>query len=56
MLSSMSLNGVWKVRGFDGRHGRPEHFFCDDADERTFISARHPVRGPLAGGQASTSS
>jgi len=42
MLSSLSLNGVWKVRGFDGQHGRCEHYIGDDADERTFIDAHVP--------------
>ena len=42
MLSSLSLNGVWKLRGFDGQHGRPESYLGPDADERIFIDARVP--------------
>lgn len=42
MLSSCSLDGVWKVRGFDGQHGWPHHYCADEADERTFIDARVP--------------
>lgn len=43
MLSSLSLNGTWKVRGFDGQHGRPDQYGCsEDADERIFIDAQVP--------------
>jgi beta-mannosidase len=42
MLSSLDLNGTWKIRGFDGQHGRPEQYVGDDADERTFIDAHVP--------------
>ena len=42
MLSTLSLNGAWKLRGFDGQHGRPESYLGPDADERIFIEARVP--------------
>lgn len=42
MQQSLSLNGNWKLRGFDGQHGQPEHFCATDADERTFINAKVP--------------
>lgn len=42
MLSSLSLNGTWKVRGFDGQHGQPRQYFGVEADEHIFIDAAVP--------------
>jgi len=41
-LFRLDLNGIWKVKGFDGQHGGPETFCREDADERTFIEAAVP--------------
>ncbi len=38
----LSLDGVWKIRGFDYQQGEPEDFVAEDSDERTFIEARVP--------------
>lgn len=42
MLSTLDLNGTWKVRWFDGQHGQPETYLGENADERTFIPAEVP--------------
>lgn len=42
MKSSLSLNGTWKIRGFDGQHGQPESYCAENVDERTFIPASVP--------------
>lgn len=42
MLSSMTLDGMWKLRGFDGQHGSPESYLSEGVDERTFIDAQVP--------------
>ncbi len=42
MTNQLSLDGAWKIRGFDGQHGRPEDFCTESCDERTFIHASVP--------------
>ncbi len=42
MLSTLDLNGVWKIRGFDGQHGSPDAYFAPEADERVFFDATVP--------------
>ncbi|MDO8588719.1 MAG: hypothetical protein Q7T82_16950 [Armatimonadota bacterium] len=42
MLQTFSLNGGWKIRGFDGAHGHPEAFFGESCDETGFIDAQVP--------------
>jgi len=42
MSSQMSLDGLWKIRPFDGQHGQPEQFVGPDADETLFIDAQVP--------------
>lgn len=41
-MKTLSLNGTWKIRGFDGQHGRPEQYTGITADERIFIPAQVP--------------
>ena len=41
-MASLSLDGIWKLRGFDGEHGQPETFCVENAEERTFIEAQVP--------------
>lgn len=41
-MPSVSLNGTWKVRGFDGQHGVPERCVGEGVDERTFMDACVP--------------
>ncbi len=41
-MRTLSLNGTWKVRGFDGQHGSPETYVVEGADERIFIDAVVP--------------
>ena len=42
MLGKMSLDGLWKLKGTDGRHGGLEPFCAATVDERTFIEAQVP--------------
>ncbi|MCE5199020.1 MAG: sugar-binding domain-containing protein [Armatimonadota bacterium] len=42
MLTSLCLNGNWKLRGFDGQHGLATDYCTETVDERTFIDAEVP--------------
>lgn len=42
MKSIISLNGMWKIKGFDGQHGNPCSYCLESVDERTFIPAMVP--------------
>ena len=42
MIQTLSLDGRWLIRGFDGQQGYPDSFCREDVDERFFIPARVP--------------
>lgn len=42
MVGNMSLDGIWKLRGIDGRRGGVIPYCIEGADERTCIDARVP--------------
>jgi len=43
MASLVSLDGIWKLKGFDGQYNRSPEAYCqNEADERTFIDAQVP--------------
>ena len=42
MNGRISLNGSWRIRGFDGQHGSPEAFVGAGADETLFLDAAVP--------------
>ena len=42
MNHTYSLDGLWKIKGIDGRRGSPESFCAEIVDERTFIPAQVP--------------
>lgn len=42
MLSSLSLDHIWKLRGFDGQHGAPSDFCAEIVDEACFVDALVP--------------
>lgn len=41
-MNVLSLDGVWRARGFDYQHGDPETYVGECVDERTFIPASVP--------------
>ncbi len=41
-MNSISLDGIWKLRGFDGQHGRPEEMLKEDFNELQCIDAVVP--------------
>ncbi|MFQ3549534.1 MAG: sugar-binding domain-containing protein [Armatimonadota bacterium] len=42
MTNYISLDGNWKIRGFDGQHGFPQNFIKEDCDETVFYPAIVP--------------
>ena len=42
MNGRISLNGSWRIRGFDGQHGAPEAFLAAEADETLFYEGTVP--------------
>lgn len=42
MLQSFSLDGAWKIRGFDGQHGGPEPYCAETCDATDLIDAAVP--------------
>ncbi|MCD6520871.1 MAG: hypothetical protein J7M05_13215 [Anaerolineae bacterium] len=42
MTGKLSLNGIWKIKGTDGRRGTPASYCAEAVDERTFLQAKVP--------------